>query len=50
MISGAQIGSYGQNLLNQAGQIQGQLDSFSNISPFGGQIPQKLPFGGYTFP
>ena len=48
--TGAQIGSYGQNLLNQAGQIQGQLGSFSNISPFGGQIPQKLPFGGYTFP
>ena len=48
--TGAQIGSYGQNLLNQAGQIQGQLGSFSNISPFGGQMQQSQPFGGYTFP
>jgi hypothetical protein len=49
-VTGAQIGSYGQNLLNQAGQIQGQLGSFSNISPFGGQMQQSTPFGGLTFP
>lgn len=44
------ITSTGQNLLNQAGQISSQIGSIGNISPFGGQIPQKLPFGGYTFP
>ena len=44
------VASFGQGLLGQANQIQNQIGSIGNISPFGGQMQQSTPFGGYTFP
>ena len=48
--TGAQVASYGQNLLNQAGQLSNQISNIGNIGLTGNPMQQSIPFGGYTIP